>query len=253
MNKTAAALSLVFLAAALPGQAGTIIVNHDEWTTSNTGFSQAGATSTGNFVRNVANLLTGGSGDILIYSSNFSLNESQFLNTLTGAGYTVRRQDVNPIGLFSLPNLIGFEAIFLAGVPVPADLSVLQAYVNQGGGVYLAGGTAAIPGGSSGEAAAWDAFLNAFGLDFAATYNGITGNVAPTTAHPLFNGVTTLYYNSGNSVSVSGSGAAVVATGAQGLGLIGVFDDTVGVPEPGTASLLLVGALGFLALRRRSS
>lgn len=248
MNKTAATW-LILLSSTL--QAGTIIVNNDEWTTSDTGFAQAGATSTGNFVRNVANLLTGGSGDILIYSSNFSLNQSQFLNTLTGAGYTVQRQDVNPIASFTLPNLIGFEAIFLAGLPVPADLSVLQAYVNQGGGVYLAGGTAAIAGGSAGEAAAWDAFLNAFGLDFASTFNGVSGNVAPNTAHPLFNGVTTLYYNNGSSVSAIGPNAAIIASNAQGMGLIGVFDDAVGVPEPGTATLLLAGALGMLALRRR--
>ncbi|MBX9602952.1 MAG: PEP-CTERM sorting domain-containing protein [Bryobacteraceae bacterium] len=233
----------------MPAWGGSIVVNHDEWTTSNTGFSNAGGSNAANFVLNAANFLTGGSGDILIYSTNFSLNQSSFLNTLTGAGYTVQQHSVNPIATFDLASISGFEAIFLAGPPVPANLAVLTAYVNQGGSVYLAGGTAGI-GSAADEAAAWNPFLNAFGLSFGSPFNGVSGNIAPSTSHPLFSGVAQLYYNNGNTVSAIGPGASIIATNSQGLGLIGIATP---VPEPATTLLTAAGALGLWLLRRRAA
>lgn len=226
-------LLLAMLVSGLPAWGGSIIVNHDEWTTANTGFTNAGGSNAANFVLNAANLLTGGSGDILICSTDFSLNQSSFVNTLTSAGYTVRQHTVNPVATFDLASISGFEAIFLSGPPVPSNLAVLTAYMNQGGSVYLAGGTAGL-GSAADEAAAWDPFLNAFGLNFGSPLNGIAGNIAPSTSHPLFSRVTQLYYNNGNTVSVIRAGASIIAAGPQGLGLIAI---TTPVPEPGTTLL----------------
>lgn len=237
----------LFLIASVPSWAGRIVVNHDEWTTSNTGYSQAPAGSANAFVTNVASFLTAGAGtNILVYSNNFSLTQSNFLSTLTTAGYTVTSQ-TTPFATFDLASIQGYQAIFLAGNPVPADFNVLAAYVNAGGGVYVAGGTASVN-----DQAVWNPFLNAFGLNFGPNYNGIGGVIAPTTGHPIFNGVARLYYDNGNTVSLTGGNpnASIVAhqSSITGPGLIGVYDL---VPEPSSLALMTAGLIGVAVLRRR--
>lgn len=189
-------LSLSFLAAnpvsATP-TTGKIVVNHDEWTTTDFGFSQA--PDTGQFVSNVASWFTGGTtGNFLAFSNNFSLTGAQIASTMTGAGHS---WTVSTGVDFSLPNLLQYEGIFLAGNP--ADNSVLTDYVNAGGNVYLMGGTGL--GGAFAEAARWNTFLNAFGLNFGAPYNGVSGVLPITSSHPIFAGVSALFQNNGNSVS----------------------------------------------------
>lgn len=132
----------LLLMALMPGVAtaaggpGRIVVNHDEWTLSDFGFSQSpvGATQ---FALNVASWFTGGgNGHFLVYSNNFGLTQASVLNTLNGAGHTVTVSTVVP---FTVANLLNYDGVFLGGVA--ANNSVLIDYVQAGGNVYLAGGT----------------------------------------------------------------------------------------------------------------
>jgi hypothetical protein len=64
---------------------------------------------------------------------------------------------------------------------------VLIDYVKAGGNVYLCAGTGW--GGAQPKADRWNTFLNAFGLNFAGAYHGITGNQTVNSSHPIFAGV----------------------------------------------------------------
>ena len=244
---------LVFIVLALwpaGADAGRIVVNHDEWTTSNAGFASAGAANTTAFVQNVASFLAGGPGpaNILAYSTDFSLTQSSFANALTAAGHTLT---VTTAITFDLPTLLGFDAVFLAGQP-GANTTVLTNYVNAGGGVYLAAGTF-LGGTATGEANAWNPFLNNFGLALqGGSYNGVIGTLAVGGSHPIFTGVSSLYYNNGNTVVPFGvnPNAQIVEQTASGAGLIAVFDDLAEIPEP-TAWLLMASGLCALGLLRR--
>ena len=90
-----------------------------------------------------------------------------------------------------------YDAIYLAGDA--ADNLVLIDYVNAGGNVYLAGGTG--DGGAGPEAARWNLLLNTFGLNFGNSYNDVFGTYAMTSVHPLFVGMSGLYYNKGNWIT----------------------------------------------------
>ena len=72
--------------------------------------------------------------------------------------------------------------------------------------------------------------------------------------HPIFSGVSDLYYNNGNTVQLFGANpnAQIVESLIGGPGLIGVYDDTSAVPEP-TTWLLFGGGLAALHLRRRKA
>ena len=200
---------------------GKIIVNHDEWTFSNGGFD-AYPTDTNNFALNVANSFTCGKpGNFLVYSTNFGLTQSTLASTMTGAGHT---WTVSTSVDFSLPNLLQYDAIFLAGNG--ANNAVLIDYVNAGGNVYLAGGTGCC-GGANGEAMQWNTFLNAFGLNYGTYYNGV-GSLPVTSTHSLFDGVNYLYYANGNSVSeLNPSDPNTDVLQFSGVhGLIGVYSTT---------------------------
>ena len=69
---------------------GTIVLSHDEWSLSATGFSKAPDAAT--FAQNMASWFTGGgAGHFLVYSENFSLaGASPLCPTLIGAGHTCR-------------------------------------------------------------------------------------------------------------------------------------------------------------------
>ncbi len=224
---------------------GGIVVNNDEWTLSDYGFGQEGAANGTAFAQNAAAFLTGGSGSILIYSDNFGLNSASLQNALTSGGYSVT-ENPSVSTPFTATTLSGYKAIFLGGDALSAaEITDLQTYVNGGGGVYIAAGTASF-GGAATEAAQWNSFLNPYGLNLASQYNGVIGTIPVVSSSPVLAGVTGLYYDNGNDVSASGS-AQVIASSASD-GLIGTYSSSPSVPDD-TSTLLLAGVsmvlLGF--------
>ncbi len=132
------ARSMILIAALLLGlsaHAGKIVVNNDEWTLSNSGWSAPN--DPGIFATNVATWFTGGgTGSFLAYSTNFGLTGSALNSAITTAGHT---WTVSTAVTFDLPTLLGYDGVFLMGNA--ADNSVLTQYVNAGGNVYLGAGT----------------------------------------------------------------------------------------------------------------
>lgn len=214
-----------------------VVVNNDEWTLSNTGYANAPG-DTDLFVTNLATFFSGGAtGTFHAYSNNFGFTQSNLSATLSGAGHTY----TTGTGFaFTPANISGFDAILLGGFYLSsAEITTLIDYANSGGNVYLAGGTAV--GGAATEAAAWNPFLNAFGMSYGSSYNGIVGNVDVTAAtHPIFNGVSVLYQASGNSISGSG-----IQVSLNGQGLYAV------VPIPPAVWLFSSGLLGLVGIARR--
>jgi hypothetical protein len=147
------------------------------------------------FVLNIAACFAGGRpGNFLAYSDNFSLTSAGMANAMAAGGHTwLVSRSID----FSLPNLRQYDGIFVAGNTV--NQQVLLEYLAAGGHVYLAGGTGSI---GVNDGVYWNPFLNAMGLRFATSFNGIRGVVPITSADPIFQDVHSLYQNSGNSISV---------------------------------------------------
>ncbi|MBE9233459.1 hypothetical protein IQ231_17735, partial [Cuspidothrix issatschenkoi LEGE 03284] len=184
---------IVPLAVTVSNTNGKIVVNSDEWTLSDAGFQRS--PDAAKFAINVAKYFVGeGKGKFHVLSNNFGLVQSSLEQTMTQAGHTWTKGTNITI---DLPTLSKYDGIFLAGDVV--DNQVLIQYVKNGGKVYLAAGTGA--GGPQQEADSWNKFLGEFGLKFAATYNGVGGNLSPNQSHPLFVGVKSLYFHSGNSIT----------------------------------------------------
>lgn len=241
-------VTMISLVVTRPALAGRIVVNNDEWAFTGTGYAQAGITNTDTLVRNIAAFLTGGSGRILIYSSDHGVSEAEFLATLDNAGYQITR-DQSGATSFDLATLSTFDAIYLGGSALYKDDEVLKRYVNGGGSVFLVAGTGV--GGPVDEAARWNAFLNHFGLHLTPAYNQYTGTVGVIGNHVVFTGVNQIYYNNGNTITLTEPGnpnASIIEVSDSGYGLFGVYEQ-VSTPEPQTISVL-AGGLGVLVWMR---
>jgi hypothetical protein len=229
---------------------GTVILDNDEWTLSNYAFSQAPA-STAAYAHNLAAALNsnGGPCNLLVYSDNFGLTGSSLNAAFGSAGCSVTYST----GAFDPGVLSAYDGVLLGSYPYNYNAAVLTSYVNAGGNVYIAAGT-----GTPNEGSIWDSFIHAFGLDFSQSYNGIEGLIPISSTDSLFAGVTELYFNNGNSVSLYGNdpeAQVIVSLGSDGL--FGVYDGTppridprATVPEPATLALVALG-MGVVGFRRR--
>ena len=244
-----------------PAKAGYLVVNNDEWTFSNTGFTQS--PDAGTFINNITNLFTGDQpGHFLAYSQNFGLTQTSLANAVTGAGHT---WTVSTAGPFTAAALSAYDGVFLAGSlgPTYPDQQVLIDYVQNGGNVYIGAGTGNL--GPVAEAAAWNQLLALAGLQFESVYNGITGNAVPVGPHPLLAGVSSLYFANGSSVLdiapaddtgeilFSLNGAGMLALGHFGeLPPPSEFTPPSAIPAPGGVALFGFALAGFALTRRRS-
>ncbi|HEY9892210.1 MAG TPA: hypothetical protein V6D37_10465 [Candidatus Sericytochromatia bacterium] len=219
-----------------PTKVGKIVVNADEVTLANRGFTNA--PDTGTFVTNIAKWFTGGrsTGKFHAYSTTYIFNESSLAETMTKAGYTWTVGTNIP---FDLPTLLTYDGIFVGGEW--AYNPVLIDYVKAGGNVYLCAGTGWL--GPQGDGDLWNTFLNAFGLKFAATQNGIVGNQTVNSSHPLFAGVKEIYQDNGTSIvdldPASGTNQ-IILTHPNGQGLIATFE---GTQKPNTDAPKKVGKI----------
>ena len=239
--------------------AGYLVVNNDEWTFSDTGFAQSPDASV--FINNITNLFTGDQpGNFLAYSENFGLTQSSLSNAVTGAGHAWTVSTGNP---FTAATLNNYDAVFLAGTVggvYPNQQTIID-YVQGGGNVYIGAGTG--NGGSAVEAAAWNQVLALAGLEFEGVYNFQSGNIAPNGPHPLLAGVSSLFFDHGNSIDdlapTDDTGEILFEINGHGMLALGSFGELPPpsvfspVPEPGMLAVMGLGLIGLGFARRRRS
>ncbi len=249
-------------AADASGAIGRVVALGDEWSMSNQAYTDVGADA-GRLVLNTAGFLVGpgaggasGVGSVAVFSSHPRVGASNFVSSLTGAGYSVSK---NPSAGYSLATMLNFDMVvvggLLAGSVHPATDALVD-YVNAGGNVLVIGGTG-VYGNALNEAAQWNPFLAPFGMAFGDTYfptvNTIPRNVVPTT-NPVGAGVGEMLWGFGQTVHRLPAGNPLVDLIDADFHSFNGFGDeavigTFAVPAPGAG--LLAAGLGLAALRRR--
>lgn len=230
-------------------EASAIVVGHDI----NTLGTTVAGSQEAHFAVNLANFLTSGKAtkNLLLFESNPGDGTRNFativLNTLTNAGFALT---VTPD--YSTP-FANFDAIFVAeNYPAIGFINntALITYVEAGGGVYLAGGVG--PSAAT-EAAGWQTFLKNYGLAFdTQQYNGL-GNVAITSIHPIFAGITALRCGNGQSIIDLGTNPNTQIVQTQiGQGMYAVVNIPGPSPTPAPATIILLGSglVGLVGFRR---
>jgi hypothetical protein len=207
---------------------GKILVTNDEWQVSDTGFQNSAAA--GIFAQNIAEWLgtcgTRKNGKFHAYSSNFSLSEPSLAAALSQKGHTWTSGIAN--FAVTLENLKNYDWIFLAG-PIPTfDANVFIEYVEQGGGLYIAGGTGNFSSASA-EANHWNSIINHFGISYTGSYNGIRAVVPTVSDHQIFANVPGLYQNNGNTVFLTASATqkSRILIQYNNQGMYAIFDDAL--------------------------
>lgn len=252
--KLAICIAGTLLTSSAVADPGRIVVNADEWTLSNS--ANWGAPDIGSFTLNIAEFLTGetSGANVLAYSQNFGLNGSSLANAMTNAGHA---WSVDVSSEFTLSLLQQYDAVYVGGRVngVDPDAQVLVDYVNGGGNVFIMGG-AGTTGGYGGnpvlEAAAWNPFLNEFGLAFSEQYDAGSGNFDPVDSdHQIFAGVDVLFQSVGQGIIDLDTNDDRAQTY---LNFLTNGDETRGryatyqVPSPSTLPLL---AFAGLSVRRK--
>jgi hypothetical protein len=269
-NKILVLIAAVLTAFLMSGaHAGRVVVNNDEWTLSNSGFTSAGPANVTAFVGNLKTYLDNPalSGcSFLVISNNFGLTESSLAAAM--AASPACTWTVNSAAPFTVANLSSYDAVFLsdaiAGVATGADvLAVLLPYVLAGGNVYIAAGAGGVFGGPADEAAYWNPFLNVLGIALDPNYTVTSPTADPITGtHPLLAGVSTLFFDNGNAIASATAefGSQIIETGSNG-GQLAVYDtanDSRLLPPPPVPTMpwalivLLGGLMAALAGTRAS-
>jgi hypothetical protein len=160
---------------------GILLVAADEWTTMNRGFESSPPGSVDRFVRNLADLFTGGRpGRFLLYGAPLA-DCTMLQDTLRGAGHTVD-VDTNPAALD------GYDGVITGG-DQSVNREMILEYIRTGGHVYVLAGY-----GHQDEEAFWDPVLNPFGMDLQAhQFNPDQVLVDQFDFPPLFAGIEALW------------------------------------------------------------
>jgi len=197
----------------LPVVGGIVVLSNDDWVLSDTAFTRL-PTATTNLTLNLARLLATRTRRIHAYSDYFSLTGARLSSTLNGAGYIF----TSGLGIsLDLATLSQYDAVFL-GIPFPpaSTLTVLQQYVAQGGNLYIhAGNGAATP---NLVPDFWNPLLTRYGLSLGTGFNGLNGDIAVSSSHQVFNGVSAVFVNGGHPVT----GCCVVARAPNGTALFAI-------------------------------
>ncbi|MEZ4312476.1 MAG: hypothetical protein R3F14_30990 [Polyangiaceae bacterium] len=195
-------------------QWGKVVVCFDDWAMSNDGFSQADGSR---YASNVLDYFHPGPGGRFFARTNYEgVNQpvafaSSFRGVVVGRGAALDMADTLPA------DLSVYDALFLCGAEASAP--ALTAYVQQGGCVYIAGGS----GGN--DASLWNAFLSQFGIVMAPGVSPATGSLAIHSTgeplvrpgHPLLEGVSSLLFLGGTQINLaSGSPSSTVVAGTFG-------------------------------------
>lgn len=255
-----------FAAIAITGQTalaadGRIIAIGDEWLLSDLAFSELPAQS-GQLATNVAGFFSTGPGASFAVFGNSPIAFGSSLDShMTGLGHS---WDASP-GALTLATLMQYDGVFLAGDPGggAGGMGALAQYVQAGGNVMVMAGTGGFNNDPASEAAAWDVFLNQFGLGFGSTWFGPGVAIqlpALPSSHPLGSSISTVLWGYGqtamdldlldpqNEVATLGDFTGVENPPNGNIASVPIIA-TYRVPAPGAATLLSLG--GILAGRRR--